>query len=39
VVDSLVTGGPKSIKDGLSKDEAEGLKAQFEAAGAKVELK
>lgn len=35
----LVEGAPKPVKEGASKDEAEKLKAQLEAAGAKVELK
>ncbi|MCL6229659.1 MULTISPECIES: 50S ribosomal protein L7/L12 [Bartonella] len=35
----LVEGVPKPIKEGASKDEAEKIKAQLEAAGAKVELK
>lgn len=35
----LVEGAPKPIKAGVKKDEAEKLKAQLEAAGAKVELK
>ncbi|EJF81828.1 50S ribosomal protein L7/L12 [Bartonella doshiae] len=35
----LVEGAPKPVKEGISKDEAEKIKAQFEAAGAKVELK
>ncbi len=35
----LVEGAPKAIKEGASKDEAEKIKAQLEAAGAKVELK
>ncbi|AQX30499.1 50S ribosomal protein L7/L12 [Bartonella schoenbuchensis] len=35
----LVEGAPKSIKEGVSKDEAEKIKTQLEAAGAKVELK
>jgi len=35
----LVDGAPKSIKSGLKKDEAEKIKAQLEAAGAKIELK
>jgi large subunit ribosomal protein L7/L12 len=35
----LVEGAPKAVKDGVSKDEAEKLKAQLEKAGAKVELK
>ena len=35
----LVEGAPKEIKKGATKDEAEKLKKQLEAAGAKVELK
>ncbi|EJF80639.1 50S ribosomal protein L7/L12 [Bartonella sp. DB5-6] len=35
----LVEGAPKPIKEGASKDEAEKIKAQLEAAGAKVEFK
>ena len=35
----LVEAAPKSIKEGVSKDDAEKFKAQLEAAGAKVELK
>src|ERR1700760_1968848 len=35
----LVEGGPKPVKEGVSKDEAEKVKAQLEKAGAKVELK
>ena len=35
----LVEGAPKSVKEGVSKDEAEKIKAQLEKAGAKVELK
>ncbi|MEQ8348947.1 MAG: 50S ribosomal protein L7/L12 [Sneathiellaceae bacterium] len=35
----LVEGAPKPVKEGASKDEAEKIKAQLEAAGAKVELK
>ena len=34
----LVDGAPKAIKEGVSKEEAEELKAKFEAAGAVVEL-
>lgn len=34
----LVDGAPKTIKEGVSKDEAEELKAKFEAVGAVVEL-
>ncbi|MDY8138503.1 50S ribosomal protein L7/L12 [Aquimarina sp. 2201CG5-10] len=35
----LVDEAPKAIKEGVSKDEAEALKAQLEEAGAEVELK
>lgn len=35
----LVDGAPKTVKEGVSKEEAEKMKAQLEAAGAKVELK
>ena len=35
----MVEGAPKTVKDGLSKEEAEKLKKQLEDAGAKVELK
>ncbi|WP_106792250.1 50S ribosomal protein L7/L12 [Aquimarina sp. Aq78] len=35
----LVDEAPKAIKEGISKDEAEALKAQLEEAGAEVELK
>src|SRR3954467_2564942 len=35
----LVEAAPKAVKEGVSKDEAEKLKAQLEKAGAKVELK
>ena len=34
----LVDGAPKTIKEGVSKEEAEELKAKFEEAGATVEL-
>jgi large subunit ribosomal protein L7/L12 len=34
----LVEGAPKSVKEGLSKQEAEAAKSQLEAAGATVEL-
>ena len=34
----LVDGAPKAVKEGASKEEAEDLKAKFEAAGAVVEL-
>lgn len=36
---NLVEAAPKAVKEGASKDEAEKIKAQLEAAGAKVELK
>ncbi len=35
----LVDSHPKAIKEGVSKDEAEALKAQLEEAGAEVEVK
>ncbi len=35
----LVDGAPSAIKEAVSKDEAEALKAQLEEAGAEVELK
>ncbi len=35
----LVDGAPSTLKEGLSKDEAENLKKTIEAAGAVVELK
>jgi large subunit ribosomal protein L7/L12 len=35
----LVDGAPKNIKEGATKDEAEKIKKQLEAAGAKIELK
>jgi len=35
----LVEGAPKAVKEGVTKDEAEKIKAQLEKAGAKVELK
>ena len=34
-----VEGTPSTIKEGVSKDEAEGIKKQLEEAGASVELK
>jgi len=34
----LVDGAPKTVKEGLSKDEAEALKKKLEAEGATVEL-
>ena len=36
---ALVESAPKSVKEGVAKDEAEKMKATLEAAGAKVELK
>lgn len=35
----LVDGAPQNVKEGVSKDEAEGLKKSLEEAGAVVELK
>lgn len=35
----LVDGAPKTIKEAVSKDDAEAMKAKLEEAGAKVELK
>jgi len=35
----LVDGAPKSVKEGINKDDAEKLKKELEEAGAKVELK
>ncbi|MDP2881260.1 MAG: 50S ribosomal protein L7/L12 [Azonexus sp.] len=35
----LVDGAPKAVKEGVSKADAEALKTQLEAAGAKVEVK
>ena len=35
----LVEGAPKTLKEGVSKDEAEKIKAQLTEAGATVELK
>ena len=35
----LVDNAPKAIKTGVSKDEAEAVKAKLEEAGAKVEVK
>jgi large subunit ribosomal protein L7/L12 len=35
----LVEGAPKTIKEGVTKEEAEELKKKLETAGAKVELK
>ena len=35
----LVDGAPAPLKEGIAKDEAEGLKSSLEEAGAEVELK
>ena len=35
----LVEGAPKTVKEGVPKDEAKKIKKQLEAAGAKVEIK
>jgi large subunit ribosomal protein L7/L12 len=35
----LVEGAPKTVKEGVSKDDADKFKKQLEAAGAKVEVK
>lgn len=35
----VVDGAPAPVKEGVSKDEAESIKAQLEEAGAEVELK
>ena len=34
----LVDSAPKPVKEGINKDEAEGIKKEFEEAGAKVEV-
>lgn len=36
---ALVDAAPKAIKEGVSKEEAESVKAQLEEAGAEVEVK
>ena len=36
---ALVEGAPKTIKDGVTKQEADEMKKKIEAAGAKVEIK
>ena len=36
---ATVEGAPKTLKEGISKDDAEALKKQLEEAGAKVEIK
>ena len=35
----MVEAAPKAIKEGVSKEDAEALKAKLEEVGAKVELK
>ena len=35
----LVDGAPKTVKEAVSKDDAEAMKKKFEAVGAKVEIK
>jgi large subunit ribosomal protein L7/L12 len=35
----IVDGAPKPVKEGVSKADAEAMKAKLEAAGAKVEIK
>ena len=35
----MVEGAPKTLKEGAKKEQAEAMKTQLEAAGAKVELK
>lgn len=36
---ALVEGAPKTVKEGVTKDDAAKMKTQLEAAGAKVEVK
>ncbi len=36
---ALVEGAPKAVKEGVTKDEANAIKAKLEEAGAKVDLK
>jgi len=36
---ALVEGAPKTVKEGVTKEEAEEIKKKLEAAGAKVEVK
>lgn len=36
---ALVDGAPSPLKEGVAKDEAEGLKSSLEEAGAEVEIK
>ena len=39
VAKEMVEGAPKTVKEGVSKDDAENLKKTLEAAGAEVEIK
>ena len=36
---AVVDGAPKALKEAISKDDAEAIKAKLEEAGAKVEIK
>lgn len=36
---ALVDGAPKAVKEGISKDEAEDIKAKLEEVGAQIEIK
>ena len=36
---ALVEGAPKTMKEGVTKEEAEEIKKKIEAVGAKVEIK
>ena len=36
---ALVDGAPKTLKEAVSKDEADEIKSKLEAAGAEVEVK
>ena len=35
----VVDGAPRTVKEGVTKEDAEGIKKKFEAVGAKVEIK
>jgi large subunit ribosomal protein L7/L12 len=35
----VVDGAPRTVKEGVTKDDAEAMKKKFEAVGAKVEIK
>ena len=39
IAKATVEGAPSTLKEGISKDDAEALKKQLEEAGAKVEIK